>query len=219
MTNKRAIILSSGGLDSTTVLAMAQAQGYDCYCLSFDYGQRHRAEIIASERIAKAAGAKEHKVARLDLSVFGGSALTDMAIDVPEDETEMGNIPITYVPARNTVFLSYALAWAEVLQASDIFIGVNSVDYSGYPDCRPEFVHAMNVVSKIANYHPVEIVTPYLKNTKSEILKSGLAMGLNYADTWTCYNGRHKACGRCGSCIERLEAFAEQGKNDPIDYE
>ena len=217
MPKKKAVILVSGGLDSATVLAIARDAGYECYTLSFDYGQRHRSELAASDRVSDALGAKVHKTVILDLRTIGGSALTDAGIDVPEEQTE--GIPVTYVPARNTVFLSIALGWAEVLCASDIWIGVNAVDYSGYPDCRPEFVKQMDDVCRIANYDAVEIFSPYLNNTKIDILTDGLKMGLDYSQTWTCYNGRDKACGKCGACQERLEAFALNNVTDPIEYE
>src|SRR6056300_1439718 len=184
MTQKKAVILVSGGLDSTTVIAIAKAQGYECYTLSFDYGQRHRAELIAADRVSKSHGVAIHKTVRLDLSTIGGSALTDMNIDVPEQETT--GIPVTYVPARNTVFLSIALGWAEVLQADDIFIGVNAVDYSGYPDCRPEYIEAYQAMARLATKAGVEggemtIHTPLIDLTKAEIVQRGIALGVDYS--------------------------------------
>ncbi|NRB39505.1 MAG: 7-cyano-7-deazaguanine synthase QueC [Pseudomonadales bacterium] len=226
MTKKRAVILSSGGLDSTTVLAMAQQQGYECYCLSFDYGQRHSAELDASVKIADVMGAKEHRIAKLDLSCFGGSALTDMDIAVPEDEEDMGNIPITYVPARNTVFLSYALAWAEVLEASEIFIGVNAVDYSGYPDCRPDFIAAFESLANLATRSGVEglklsIQAPLMKMSKAQIIKRGLELGVDYSLTVSCYQADDKglACGRCESCRLRKQGFVEAKTADTTRYQ
>lgn len=226
MTDKKAIILSSGGLDSTTVLAMAQDQGYDCYCLSFDYGQRHRAELVASVKIAEVMGAKEHRVAKLDLSAFGGSALTDLSIDVPEDEAQMGGIPITYVPARNTVFLSYALAWAEVLGASEIFIGVNAVDYSGYPDCRPEFVSAFEKMANLATRAGVEglalkVQAPLMDMSKGDIILRGLELGVDYSLTVSCYQADDDglACGVCESCRLRKQGFVDAKTNDTTRYQ
>ncbi|MBL8508715.1 MAG: 7-cyano-7-deazaguanine synthase QueC, partial [Chitinimonas sp.] len=182
---KKAVILLSGGLDSATVLALAQNQGYECYCLSFDYGQRHNAELAAARRVALGLGAKEHRIATIDLAAFGGSALTDAAIDVPVDGVKEGEIPVTYVPARNTIMLSFALGWAEVLGANDIFIGVNAVDYSGYPDCRPEFISAFEMMANLATKVGVEgatlsIRTPLIKLTKAEIIKTGVALGVHY---------------------------------------
>lgn len=221
---KKAIILSSGGLDSTTVLALAKAEGYDCYCLSFDYGQRHRAELKASNYVAKYLGATEHKVAKLDLSAFGGSALTDMDIDVPEEETE--GIPITYVPARNTVFLSYAMAWAEVIGANDIFIGVNAVDFSGYPDCRPEFVAAFEKMANLATKAGVEgqqmhIRAPLMDMTKSQIITRGISLGVDYSQTVSCYqaNDLGQACGKCESCRLRKVGFEQAGIADQTIYQ
>ncbi len=223
---KKAIILCSGGLDSSTVLAIAKDQGYECYCLSFDYGQRHRAELLASAAIAETMGAKEHRVAKLDLSAFGGSALTDMDLDVPENEQNAGGIPITYVPARNTVFLSYAMAWAEVLEANDIFIGVNAVDYSGYPDCRPEFIAAFEDMANLATKTAVEgnklsIQAPLMSLSKAEIIKQGLALGVDYSSTVSCYQADAKglACGKCESCRLRQQGFADAGAKDSTRYQ
>ena len=225
MTNKKAVILVSGGLDSATVLAMAKSQGYDCYALGFDYGQRHRAELHAAEKLSASMGAIEHKVVKLDLSTIGGSALTDDNIDVPEhDETAVG-IPVTYVPARNTVFLSIALGWAEVLGATDIFIGVNAVDYSGYPDCRPDYIAAYERVANLATQAGVEgkhmaIQTPLIDLSKADIIKAGSRLGVDYAHTVSCYqaNEQGEACGKCDSCFLRKEGFAAAGVEDPTRY-
>ena len=221
--NKRAVILVSGGLDSTTVLAMVQSQGYQCYTLTFDYGQRHRAELLAAERVSEALGDVEHKVVHLNLDSIGGSALTDTSIDVPEEETE--GIPITYVPARNTVFLSIALGWAEVLGAQDIFIGVNAVDYSGYPDCRPEFIAAFEAMANLATRMGVEgeairINTPLMELGKGDIIKAGVVLGVDYSLTVSCYQATADglACGVCDSCRLRRQGFADAGVPDPTHY-
>ena len=223
MQNKKAVVLVSGGLDSTTVLAMARAQGFDCYTLSFDYGQRHRAELDAAANTAKAHGAVQHKVVALDLRSIGGSALTDDTIAVPEDAPE--GIPVTYVPARNTVFLSIALGWAEVLGAEAIFIGVNAVDYSGYPDCRPAFIEAFQALANVATKagiegQPLKIETPLIDLTKAQIIQAGVALGVDYGLTVSCYqaNSEGKACGRCDSCRLRREGFAAAGISDPTRY-
>jgi 7-cyano-7-deazaguanine synthase len=220
---KRAVILVSGGLDSTTVLAMAQARGYACYSLTFDYGQRHRAELLAAERVSAALGDVEHKVVTLNLDSIGGSALTDTSIAVPEEETE--GIPVTYVPARNTVFLSIALGWAEVLGANDIFIGVNAVDYSGYPDCRPEYIAAFEVMANLATKAGVEgqkltIQTPLMEQGKGDIISAGMALGVDYALTVSCYQATEQglACGRCESCRLRRQGFIDAGVADPTRY-
>jgi 7-cyano-7-deazaguanine synthase len=220
---KRAVILVSGGLDSTTVLAMARSQGYDCYTLSFDYGQRHRAELFAAEKVSQILGDVEHKVVHLNLDSIGGSALTDESIDVPETETE--GIPVTYVPARNTVFLSIALGWAEVLGANDIFIGVNAVDYSGYPDCRPEYIAAFETMANLATKAGVEgqsisIKTPLMDLGKGEIITAGVALGVDYSLTVSCYQATDEglACGRCDSCRLRSEGFEQAGVADPTRY-
>ena len=219
----RAVVLLSGGLDSSTVLSTAIAEGYSAYALSFDYGQRQEAELAAAQRVAAAAGAQEHRTVALDLSQFGGSALTDLSIDVPEEPTE--GIPVTYVPARNTVFLSLALAWAEVLSANDVFIGVNAVDYSGYPDCRGEFIAAFEAMANLSTKAAVEgqklnIRAPLLNLTKAEIIKLGVQQGVDYSLTLSCYqptpDGR--ACGRCDSCRLRAAGFAEAGVADPTPY-
>ena len=220
---EKAVILVSGGLDSTTILAMAQEQGFDCYSLSFDYGQRHRAELVAAEWVSRARGVGEHKVVHLDLDTIGGSALTDLDIAVPEEETE--GIPITYVPARNTVFLSIALGWAEVLEAQHIFIGVNAVDYSGYPDCRPEFIRAYENMANLATRagvegQPLTIHTPLMDLGKGEIIERGLALGVDYSLTVSCYQPTEEglACGRCDSCRLRRQGFIDAGVDDPTRY-
>jgi 7-cyano-7-deazaguanine synthase len=219
----RAVVLTSGGLDSTTVLAMAKAAGFACYTLSFDYGQRHRAELHAAERVSAVLGDVEHKVVRLNLDSIGGSALTDMAIAVPEQATE--GIPVTYVPARNTVFLSIALGWAEVLGSSDIFIGVNAVDYSGYPDCRPEYIAAFETMANLATRagvegRPLSIHTPLMTMGKGEIIRAGLALGVDYSLTVSCYQATPEglACGRCDSCRLRRQGFTDAGVADPTRY-
>ena len=223
MSQKKAVVLVSGGLDSTTVLAIARSQGYACYTISFDYGQRHRSELLAAERTATSLGSVEHKVIKLDLRSIGGSALTDDAISVPEEETS--GIPVTYVPARNTVFLSIALGWAEVLGADDIFIGVNAVDFSGYPDCRPDYIAAYEVMANLATRAGAEgnrlkIRTPLIDLSKADIIKQGLALGVDYSLTVSCYqaNDRGEACGKCDSCRLRSAGFAQAGVADPTPY-
>ena len=220
---KKAVILVSGGLDSTTVLAMALAEGYACYTLSFDYGQRHRAELLAAERVSVALGDVEHKVVRLNLDSIGGSALTDLDIAVPEEQTE--GIPNNYVPARNKVFLSIALGWAEVLGAHEIFIGVNAVDYSGYPDSRPEFIAAFENLANLATRAGVEgqkmtIHTPLMKQGKGEIIETGLSLGVDYSLTVSCYQATEEglACGKCDSCRLRRAGFQDAGMDDPTRY-
>ncbi|WP_456414849.1 7-cyano-7-deazaguanine synthase QueC [Thiolapillus sp.] len=220
---KRAVVLLSGGLDSATVLAVARRQGYICHALSFDYGQRHSVELQASRRLAAAMEAAEHKILHLDLGGIGGSALTDMSIAVPEQQTD--GIPVTYVPARNTVFLSLALGWAEVLGARDIFIGVNAVDYSGYPDCRPEFIQAFEKLANFATKAGVEggrfrIRAPLIEMTKAEIIRTGVELGVDYALTLSCYQAdeQGRACGSCDSCRLRAQGFAEAGVADPTPY-
>ena len=220
---RRAIVLVSGGLDSATVLAMARDAGYQCHALSFDYGQRHRAELQAAQAVAQSQGVVEHRVFPLALDQFGGSALTDLSIPVPE--TPSNDIPVTYVPARNTVFLALALAYAEVAQAADIFIGVNAVDYSGYPDCRPEFVEAFAAMANLATKTAVEgqqltVHTPLIDLTKAEIIRQGTALGVDYATTVSCYqpDDDGAACGRCESCRLRRAGFQEAGVPDPTRY-
>jgi 7-cyano-7-deazaguanine synthase len=223
MTAKKAVILLSGGLDSATVVAMARADGYACYTMSFDYGQRHRAELQAAERVAEQLGVVEHKVIGMNLNGIGGSALTDSSIAVPESLAE--GIPVTYVPARNTLFLSLALGWAEVLGARDIFIGVNAVDYSGYPDCRPEFIAAFEVLANLATKAGVEgqgfrIQAPLQAMSKGEIVVAGLHLGVDYALTVSCYQAddQGRACGKCDSCRLRAAGFAQAGVTDPTRY-
>ncbi len=226
MTSRRAVCLLSGGLDSSTCLALAQREGYECYALSFDYGQRHRVELEAAARVAAAVGAREQRTVVIDLRAFGGSALT-ADVDVPKHRSvgEIGTgIPITYVPARNTIFLSYALAWAEVLEASDIFIGVNALDYSGYPDCRPEFIHAFETMANLATKSGVEgrtrveIHTPLIALSKADIVKLAAELGLDFGLTHSCYDPDAKArpCGECDSCLLRAKGFAEAGIRDPV---
>jgi 7-cyano-7-deazaguanine synthase len=224
---KRAVILLSGGIDSTTTLAIAIAEGYDAYALSFDYGQRHQIETRAARSVANSLGAKEHCVATIDLRVFGGSALTDH-IDVPKkrSETEIAHgIPVTYVPARNTIFLAYALAWAEVIGASDILIGVNAIDYSGYPDCRPEFIEAFKTLANVGTKAGVEgrqfqVHTPLIKFSKAEIIRKAVELGVDLSLTHSCYDPSTEglACGECDSCVLRLKGFREAGIKDPIRY-
>lgn len=223
---RRAVCLLSGGLDSSTCLAIARRDGYECYCLSFDYGQRHAIELQAAARVAKQLGASEHRIAKLDLRVFGGSALT-ADIDVPKHrglEHMASGIPVTYVPARNTIFLSFALAYAEVIGAADIFIGVNAIDYSGYPDCRPEFIRAFEGVANLATRAAVEgrtrvaIHTPLISMTKADIVRAAVALGVDLSLTHSCYDPGPGGtpCGSCDSCILRQKGFAEAGVNDPL---
>jgi len=227
--NRKAVVLLSGGLDSTTVLAIAKSEGYQCCCLSFAYGQRQNIELERAKATAKRMGAAEHLVLHLDLDKIGGSALT-AGIDVPKgrDYAEMEkNIPVTYVPGRNTIFLSYAVAWAEVLGACDIFIGVNALDYSGYPDCRPEYIKAFERVANLGTRAGVEggkpfvIHTPLLYLSKKEIIERGIALGVDYASTHSCYDPDEKgrACGQCDACRLRLKGFAEAGISDPAIYQ
>ncbi len=229
-TNKgrKAIVLLSGGLDSTTTLAIAKREGFDIYAMTFRYGQRHLAEIEASRRVAEREGVTEHMVVDIDLRLFGGSALTS-DIEVPKgravDDTVNG-IPVTYVPARNTIFLSFALAWAEALKCEDIFIGVNALDYSGYPDCRPEFIEAYQRMANLATREGVEgrqwltIHTPLIALTKGQIVRRGLDLGVDYAETSTCYDpsAAGEACGECDACLLRLKGFAENRLRDPAPY-
>jgi 7-cyano-7-deazaguanine synthase len=219
-----AVVLLSGGLDSATTLAIARSEGYACHCHSINYGQRHRAELDAAARVAMALGAIEHRTIALDLTVFGGSALTDSAIDVPVSGIEPG-IPVTYVPARNTIFLSLALAYAEVRAATDIWFGANAVDYSGYPDCRPKYMKAFERVANLATKAAVEghrlvLHTPIIDSSKAEIIRRGAALGVDYALTVSCYQATDegKACGECDSCRLRREGFAAAGISDPTRY-
>jgi len=225
---KKAVILLSGGLDSATTLAIAQNDGFTLYGLTFSYGQRHQFEIGASQKIAEACNLTDHIITEIDLRAFGGSALTD-DIDVPKDRSEStmsGSIPVTYVPARNTIFLSFALAWAEVLQSNDIFLGVNSMDYSGYPDCRPEYIQSFQAMANLATKAGVDgdqsitIHTPLISMTKEEIIRKGLELGVDYSLTHSCYDPDKagNACGRCDSCRIRLKGFQEAGTVDPINY-
>lgn len=229
MTNlKRAVVLLSGGLDSTTVLAIAKQEGFEIYALSFDYGQQHRVELECAGNIARTLGAKQHVIAKIDLRVFGGSALTsDVPVPKNRSTEDMGaEVPVTYVPARNTVFLSFALAWAEVLQTGDIFLGVNALDYSGYPDCRPEFIHAYENMANLATKLGTEggmrckIHTPLIALSKSQIIQRGLDLGIDYGATSSCYDPSpsREACGECDSCLLRLKGFAEANAIDPIIY-
>lgn len=222
--SKKAVVLLSGGLDSATVLAIARSQGYECYCLSLDYHQRHSAELQAAQRVAECLGAAEHKTVQLDLSLFGGSALTDNRIDVPQSPTK--GIPVTYVPARNTIMLSLALAWAEVLKSRDIFIGVNALDYSGYPDCRAEYVRAFQAMANLATKAAVEgdtitVHAPLIDLSKAEIVKRGNALGFDYGMTVSCYQADEegKACGKCDSCRFRRDGFLAAGLADPTRYQ
>ena len=221
---KKAVVLVSGGLDSATTLALAKEQGYACYALSFDYGQRHRCELEAARKVAEAAGVIEHKIITLNLDNIGGSALTDTAIPVPQQATE--GIPVTYVPARNTVFLALALGWAEVLEAEAIFIGVNAVDYSGYPDCRPEFIEAFANMAQLATKAGVEgrlirIETPLIHLSKAGIIQQGSRLDVDYANTISCYDPdtEGRACGRCDSCRLRAAGFNAAGIADPTRYQ
>ncbi len=222
----RAIVLLSGGLDSTTVMAMAQQQGYALYALSFAYGQRHTTELAAAARVAKQYSVVDHQIVNIDLRQFGGSALTDDSIAVPKgrDEAQMGEgIPITYVPARNTIFLSYALAWAEVLKANAIFVGVNAVDYSGYPDCRPEFITAFESMANLATQlgtenEGVKILAPLQYMSKAQIVQTGIELGVDYAQTNSCYDpaDNGKPCGECDACQLRIAGFEQAGMRDPL---
>ena len=224
----KSVVLLSGGLDSTTTLALAQKEGFDLFCLTFDYGQRHRIELDRAKDIALQFGAIDHQIVKIDLRQFGGSALTD-SIDVPTDRNQRemtAEIPVTYVPARNTIFLSFCLAYAEVKQANDIFIGVNAVDYSGYPDCRPEFIKAFETLANLATKAGVEgkesikIHTPLIELSKSEIIQKGLELGVDYSMTHSCYDPKEGgiSCGVCDSCQLRLKGFQEAGAKDPIGY-
>ena len=221
---KKAVVLLSGGLDSATCLAIARSQGFESYCLSFNYGQRHCAELVAADRVVKALGAAEHRIVNFGLAQFGGSALTDTSIAVPTDGVQPG-IPVTYVPARNTIMLSLALAWAEVLGSLDIFVGVNAVDYSGYPDCRPEYIAAFEKMANLATKagvegHKLSIHAPLIDLSKTEIIRTGAALGVDYSLTVSCYQADEdgRACGVCDSCRLRAEGFAAAGLPDPTIY-
>lgn len=225
---RRAVCLLSGGLDSSTCLAIARDSGFECYALSFDYGQRHRYELTAAARVASSLGAREHRVVSIDLRQFGASALTTDSIDVPKhrSESEMGaGIPVTYVPARNTVFLSLALAWAEAINARDIFLGVNAIDYSGYPDCRPEFIEAFTQMANLATRaveggRPFRLHTPLIAMSKGDIVRCAVSTGLDLALTHSCYDpdAQGRPCGACDSCLLRQRGFAEAGLTDPAEY-
>ncbi len=224
---KRAVVLLSGGIDSTTTLAIAMAEGYEAYALSFDYGQRHQIEIEAARRVANSLGAKEHCVAEVDMRIFGGSALTD-DLDVPKKRSETAiahGIPVTYVPARNTIFLAYALAWAEVIPTGHIFIGVNAIDYSGYPDCRPEFIEAFETLANLGTKAGVEgarfrVHAPLIKFSKAEIIRKASQLSVDLSLTHSCYDPSPEglACGECDSCLLRLKGFRKAGIEDPIQY-
>ncbi|MBD1930590.1 MULTISPECIES: 7-cyano-7-deazaguanine synthase QueC [Cyanophyceae] len=222
----KAVVLLSGGLDSSTVLYQAKAEGCELYSLAFDYQQRHQRELESSRAIARLAGVVEHQVVTFDLRLWGGSALTDSAIEVPEGRSldEMNqSIPVTYVPARNTIFLSFALAYAETIQAQRVYIGVNALDYSGYPDCRPDYIQAMQEVFRLGTKQgregePVTIITPLINLKKTEIIQLGNQLGVPWEQTWSCYVGGEVACGVCDSCRLRLAAFAELGLEDPLPY-
>jgi len=227
--NKRAVVLLSGGLDSATVLAVARSEGYVLFALTFRYGQRHRCEVEAAKKVASSLGATEHRIIDIDLGELGGSALTDWSAEVPKDRADLGNsgpVPATYVPARNTIFLSYALAWAEVVGAFDIFIGVSSVDYSGYPDCRAEFVDSFEKTANLGTAAAVEgkgryrIHTPVINMTKAQIIRTGMKLGVDYSLTHSCYDPDEKdrSCGRCDACRLRLKGFTEADLKDPIEY-
>lgn len=224
MGDERAVVLLSGGLDSVTVLAYAHAEGYECHTLSFDYGQRHQVELQAAEQLAAQYGAKTHRVMQMNMAAIGGSALTDRKIDVPVNGVGT-DIPVTYVPARNTIFLSYALGLAEVLEAQHIFIGVNSVDYSGYPDCRPEYIAAFESMANLATKtavegHLIKIETPLMNLSKAQIIRMGMKLGVDYSLTVSCYqaDAEGRACGKCDSCRLRQQGFAEAGVADPTRY-
>ena len=221
----KAVILLSGGLDSTTVLSIAKSKGFECYALSFDYGQKQLSELISAKIIAENFGVTEHRIMRVCLDDIGGSALTDTTLEVPKFN-QNNEIPITYVPARNTIFLSFALAWAEVLDAQSIFIGVNALDYSGYPDCRPEYIKAYETMANLATKQSVEgekiqIHTPLISLTKAEIIKQGQTLGVDYSITTTCYqaNDRGEACGICDACVLRRQGFEKAGVSDPTHYQ
>ncbi len=221
----KAIVLLSGGLDSTTTLAIAKSEGFDCYAISFDYGQKQSSELISAKNIAKQFGVVEHRIMSISLADIGGSALTDSNIDIPK-YNESSEIPITYVPARNTVFLSFALAWAEVIESQSIFIGVNALDYSGYPDCRPEYIKAYEVMANLATKQSIEgnklnIHTPLIHLTKAQIITKGLSLGIDYSKTTSCYqaNSDGEACGECDACVLRRNGFVEVGIEDPTKYQ
>jgi 7-cyano-7-deazaguanine synthase len=222
---KKAVVLFSGGLDSTTALYLAKAQGYEVYALTFDYGQRHNKEIECSKNIAISLGVARHIIVKTNMDAWGGSALTDKTIQIPEGMEESKEIPVTYVPARNMVFLSYAASFAEAIGSQDIFIGVSEIDYSGYVDCRKEFIDAMEnainlgTVCAVEHNRKIKIHTPFIKMTKSDEIKIGIELGVDYSSTWTCYSGGTLSCGVCDSCLLRIKAFDNAGYIDPIKYE
>ena len=221
---KKAVILLSGGLDSTTALYLAKSQGYEVYSICFDYGQRHDKEIECAKNIADKAGVKEHILVKTNMNAWGGSALTDKNIDIPEGDENRKDIPITYVPARNMIFLSYAASYAEVVGAQDIFIGVSQVDYSGYVDCRKEFIEAMEnainqgTVCAVVQDKKIKVQAPFMYMTKTQEVELGMSLGVDYSDTWTCYKGDELPCGTCDSCLLRIKAFKEAGFEDPLKY-
>lgn len=222
---KKAVVLLSGGLDSSTAIYLAKSQGYEIYAISFDYGQKQKIEIECAEKIAKTVGAKEHIIVNTNMNAWGGSALTDCNIEVPEGNENRKEVPVTYVPARNMIFLSFAASYAEVVGAQDIFIGVSEIDYSGYVDCRQEFIEAMeNAINKgtvcaVEQGKKIKIHAPFMYMTKAEEIKLGMELGVDYSKTWTCYRGEGIACGHCDSCKLRLKAFNEAGYEDPVEYQ
>ncbi|TDX52959.1 7-cyano-7-deazaguanine synthase QueC [Orenia marismortui] len=222
---KKAVVLLSGGLDSTTALYLAKSKGYDLYAISFNYGQRHDKELDCAKNIAEMVDVSEHIIVDTNMRAWGGSALTDSNIEVPEGKQDNNEIPVTYVPARNMLFLSYAASYAEVIGAQDIFIGVSEVDYSGYVDCRQEFLDAMeNAINKgtvcgAEEGRPIKIHAPFINMTKAEEIKLGMELGVDYSLTWSCYRGEGNACGSCDSCVLRLQAFEEAGYEDPVEYQ
>lgn len=221
---KKAVILLSGGLDSTTALYLAKSQGFEVYAIAFDYGQKHDKELDCAKNIAKEAGAKDFIIVKTNMNAWGGSALTDKNIEVPEGKIESTEIPVTYVPARNMIFLSFAASYAEVIGAQDIFIGVSEVDYSGYVDCRREFIDSMEATINLGTVcgaelgKKIKIHTPFINMTKSEEIELGLSLGVDYGKTWSCYKGEEEACGTCDSCLLRLAAFKKAGHKDPVKY-
>ncbi len=221
---KKAVVLLSGGLDSSTALYLAKSEGYEVYAISFNYGQRHKKELDFAKKIANGAKIKEHIIVNTNMNAWGGSALTDSHIDVPNGDAERKDIPVTYVPARNMIFLSYAASFAEAIGSQDIFIGVSQVDYSGYVDCRKEFIDAMEnainqgTVCAVKDNKKIKIHAPFMNKTKAEEIRLGIKLGVDYGSTWTCYNGYEKACGECDSCLLRLKAFEEAGYKDPVEY-
>ncbi|MBC8060134.1 MAG: 7-cyano-7-deazaguanine synthase QueC [Clostridiaceae bacterium] len=221
---KKAVVLLSGGLDSTTALYLAKSEGYEVYSICFDYGQRHDKEIQCAKNIAEKAGVKDHVLVKTNMDAWGGSALTDKNIDIPEGDKNREGIPITYVPARNMIFLAYAASYAEVVGAQDIFIGVSQVDYSGYVDCRQEFIEAMEnainlgTVCAAVEGKKIKVRAPFMYMTKTQEVELGMSLGVDYSDTWTCYNGDEQPCGTCDSCLLRIKAFKEAGSKDPLKY-